>query len=239
MNKLSGMTGTATTEKDEFATIYKLDIIEIPTNKPMARIDNPDVVYKTEAGKYRAVVRQAKECHEKGQPVLVGTVSIEKNELLSGMLKREGIPHNVLNAKYHEKEAEIVAQAGKIGAVTVATNMAGRGTDIMLGGNPEYLAKNELRKAGYSDELIIKKPPATPIRTTRRSSPPASSLRRPTTSSKPRSPRRRKKCVKPAACSSWAPSGMNPAGSTTSCAAVPAGRATPAPPASICRWRTI
>ena len=153
-NKLSGMTGTATTEKDEFATIYKLDIIEIPTNKPVARIDHPDVVYKTEAGKYRAVIRKAKECHEKGQPVLIGTVSIEKNELLSGMLKREGIPHNVLNAKNHEKEAEIIAQAGKFGAVTVATNMAGRGTDIMLGGNAEYLAKNELRKAGYSEEVI-------------------------------------------------------------------------------------
>ncbi len=153
-SKLSGMTGTATTEKDEFATIYKLDIIEIPTNKPVARIDNPDVVYKTEAGKYRAVIAQAKECHEKGQPVLIGTVSIEKNELLSAMLKREGIPHNVLNAKNHEREAEIIAQAGKFGAVTVATNMAGRGTDIMLGGNAEYLAKNELRKAGYSDDVI-------------------------------------------------------------------------------------
>ena len=153
-NKLSGMTGTATTEKDEFATIYKLDIIEIPTNKPVVRIDRPDVVYKTEAGKFRAVIRQVKECHEKGQPVLIGTVSIEKNELLSGMLKREGIKHNVLNAKNHEKEAEIIAQAGKLGAVTVATNMAGRGTDIMLGGNAEYLAKNELRKAGYSDEVI-------------------------------------------------------------------------------------
>ena len=148
------MTGTATTEKDEFATIYKLDIIEIPTNKPVVRIDRPDVVYKTEAGKFRAVIRQVKECHEKGQPVLIGTVSIEKNELLSGMLKREGIKHNVLNAKNHEKEAEIIAQAGKLGAVTVATNMAGRGTDIMLGGNAEYLAKNELRKAGYSDEVI-------------------------------------------------------------------------------------
>ena len=153
-NKLSGMTGTATTEKDEFATIYKLDIVEIPTNKPVIRIDNPDVVYKTEAGKFRAVVRKVKECHEKGQPVLIGTVSIEKNELLSSMLKREGIKHNVLNAKNHEKEAEIIAQAGKLGAVTVATNMAGRGTDIMLGGNAEYLAKNELRKAGYSDEVI-------------------------------------------------------------------------------------
>ena len=153
-NKLSGMTGTAATEKDEFGTIYKLDIIEIPTNKPVARIDRPDVVYKTEAGKFRAVIRQVKECHEKGQPVLIGTVSIEKNELLSGMLRREGIKHNVLNAKNHEKEAEIIAQAGKFGAVTVATNMAGRGTDIMLGGNAEYLAKNELRKAGYSDEVI-------------------------------------------------------------------------------------
>ncbi len=153
--KLSGMTGTAATEKDEFSSIYRLDIIEIPTNKPIARIDNPDTVYKTEAGKLRAIIRQAKECHEKGQPVLIGTVSIEKNELVSAMLKREGIKHNLLNAKNHEKEAEIIAQAGKFGAVTVATNMAGRGTDIMLGGNAEYLAKNELRKAGYSDEVII------------------------------------------------------------------------------------
>ena len=152
--KLSGMTGTATTEKDEFSSIYRLDIIEIPTNKPIARIDNPDTVYKTEAGKLRAIIRQTKECHEKGQPVLIGTVSIEKNELVSAMLKREGIKHNLLNAKNHEKEAEIIAQAGKFGAVTVATNMAGRGTDIMLGGNAEYLAKNELRKAGYSDEVI-------------------------------------------------------------------------------------
>ncbi len=152
--KLSGMTGTATTEKDEFSSIYRLDIIEIPTNKPIARIDNPDTVYKTEAGKLHAIIRQTKECHEKGQPVLIGTVSIEKNELVSAMLKREGIKHNLLNAKNHEKEAEIIAQAGKFGAVTVATNMAGRGTDIMLGGNAEYLAKNELRKAGYSDEVI-------------------------------------------------------------------------------------
>ena len=153
-SKLSGMTGTALTEEEEFSTIYKLDIVEIPTNRPVIRIDNEDAVYKTENGKYRAVIRQIKECHEKGQPVLVGTVSIEKNELLGKLLTREGIKHNLLNAKNHEKEAEIVAQAGKFGAVTVATNMAGRGTDIMLGGNAEYLAKTDLRKAGMSDELI-------------------------------------------------------------------------------------
>ena len=152
--KLSGMTGTALTEEEEFGTIYNLDIIEIPTNRPIARIDDPDVVYKTEAAKYRAVIAQVKECHAKGQPVLVGTVSIEKNEHLSYLLSREGIKHNLLNAKNHEKEAEIVAQAGKLGTVTVATNMAGRGTDIMLGGNAEYMAKNDLRKAGLSDELI-------------------------------------------------------------------------------------
>ncbi len=152
--KLSGMTGTALTEEEEFGTIYNLDIIEIPTNRPIARIDDPDVVYKTEAAKYRAVIAQVKECHAKGQPVLIGTVSIEKNEHLSYLLSREGIKHNLLNAKNHEKEAEIVAQAGKLGAVTVATNMAGRGTDIMLGGNAEYMAKNDLRKAGLSDELI-------------------------------------------------------------------------------------
>ena len=153
-SKLSGMTGTAMTEEEEFATIYKLDIVEIPTNRPVVRIDNEDAVYKTEQGKCRAVIRQVKECHEKGQPVLVGTVSIEKNELLSRMLTKEGIRHNLLNAKNHEKEAEIVAQAGQFGAVTVATNMAGRGTDIMLGGNAEYMATNDLRKAGYTDEVI-------------------------------------------------------------------------------------
>ena len=152
--KLSGMTGTAMTEEEEFNSIYELDIVEIPTNKPLARVDNPDVVYKNEPGKLRAVVAQIEECHAKGQPVLVGTVSIEKSEELSDMLRRKGIKHNVLNAKFHEKEAEIVAQAGKYGAVTVATNMAGRGTDIMLGGNAEFLAKNDLRKAGLSDELI-------------------------------------------------------------------------------------
>ena len=153
-DKLSGMTGTAMTEQEEFATIYNLDIVEIPTNKPNQRHDHHDVVYKTEAGKFRAVIAQIKECHEKGQPVLVGTVSIEKNELLSALLSREGIQHNLLNAKNHEKEAEIVAQAGKYGAVTVATNMAGRGTDIMLGGNAEYLARADLVKAGYEEDVI-------------------------------------------------------------------------------------
>ena len=153
--KLSGMTGTALTEEEEFQGIYNLDVIEIPTNKPIARLDDPDVVYKTEAGKFRAVIAQIKECYAKGQPVLVGTISIEKSELLSKLLKREGVPHNVLNAKHHEKEAEIVAQAGKLGAVTIATNMAGRGTDIMLGGNPEFLALNDLRKSGMAEELIV------------------------------------------------------------------------------------
>jgi len=154
-NKLSGMTGTALTEEAEFREIYKLDVVEIPTNKPLARIDNPDVVYKTEKAKFGAVIEKIVECNQKGQPVLVGTVTIEKSELLSSMLKKRGIPHNVLNAKHHEKEAEIIAQAGKVGAVTIATNMAGRGTDIMLGGNAEYLAKAELRHQGLSDEMIL------------------------------------------------------------------------------------
>ena len=153
-DKLSGMTGTAVTEAEEFEAIYRLDIIEIPTNKPVIRLDDPDVVYKNETGKNRAIIDQIVACHEKGQPVLVGTVSIEKSEYLSGLLKKRGIPHTVLNAKYHEKEAEIVAQAGKQGAVTIATNMAGRGTDIMLGGNAEFLAKTDLRKAGFTEEVI-------------------------------------------------------------------------------------
>ena len=153
-DKLSGMTGTALTEEEEFGSIYALDVVEIPTNKPIARIDHTDVVYKNVSGKYRAIVEQVKRCHAKGQPVLVGTVSIEKSEILSRLLKREGIPHNVLNAKFHEQEAQIVAQAGKFGAVTIATNMAGRGTDIMLGGNAEFLAKNALRKADTPEELI-------------------------------------------------------------------------------------
>ncbi|MBE6781097.1 MAG: preprotein translocase subunit SecA [Ruminococcaceae bacterium] len=153
--KLSGMTGTAMTEEAEFREIYKLDVIEIPTNKPVIRNDEADVVYKTERAKFSAVIEAIDECHKKGQPVLVGTITIEKSELLSAMLKRRGIPHNVLNAKHHEKEAEIIAQAGKFGAVTIATNMAGRGTDIMLGGNAEYLAKAELKHQGYSDEVIV------------------------------------------------------------------------------------
>ena len=153
-NKLSGMTGTALTEQEEFGAIYGLDVVEIPTNKPVARQDHSDVVYKTEVGKYRAIIQQVKRCYDKGQPVLVGTVSIEKSELLSKLLKREKIPHNVLNAKHHEQEAQIVAQAGKFGAVTIATNMAGRGTDIMLGGNADFLAKAELAKTDYEPELL-------------------------------------------------------------------------------------
>ncbi len=153
-DKLSGMTGTALTEEEEFATIYKLDVVEIPTNKPVIRKDHPDVVFKTEAGKYRAIIRQVVACHEKGQPVLVGTISIEKSEILSKLLKKEGIPHNVLNAKFHEKEAQIIAQAGKFGAVTIATNMAGRGTDIMLGGNADFLAKADLAARELPEELL-------------------------------------------------------------------------------------
>ena len=152
--KLSGMTGTALTEEEEFQHIYKLDIVAVPTNKPVIRNDMHDSVYKTEAGKYAAVIAQIKECNEKGQPVLVGTVNVDKSEVLSKLLKKAGIKHNVLNAKYHEKEAEIIAQAGKKGAVTIATNMAGRGTDIMLGGNAEYLAKHEMAKQGFTEELI-------------------------------------------------------------------------------------
>ena len=152
--KLSGMTGTALTEEEEFSSIYMLDVVEIPTNRPVVRMDQTDVVYKTEAGKFRAIIEQVKVCHEKGQPVLVGTVSIEKSEILSKLLKKAGVKHNVLNAKYHEQEAQIVAQAGKFGAVTIATNMAGRGTDIVLGGNAEFMAMSELRKKDYTEELL-------------------------------------------------------------------------------------
>jgi len=153
--KLSGMTGTALTEEEEFREIYNLDVVVIPTNKPMIRIDHPDSVYKNTRGKYRAIIDQIKICYQKGQPVLVGTVSVDKSEYLSGLLKKEGIPHTVLNAKYHDKEAEIVAEAGKFKAVTISTNMAGRGTDIQLGGNPEFLAKREMRTMGYAEEVII------------------------------------------------------------------------------------
>ena len=154
-DKLSGMTGTALTEAEEFEGIYQLDVVEIPTNKPVARVDYKDIVYKNVKGKYLAIVEQVKACHAKGQPVLVGTISIERSELLSKLLKREGIPHNVLNAKYHEQEAQIIAQAGKLGAVTIATNMAGRGTDIMLGGNAEFLAMTELRKQDLPEEILV------------------------------------------------------------------------------------
>ncbi len=153
-DKLSGMTGTAKTESVEFQEIYNLDVIEVPTNKPMARKDNPDVIYKTEPIKFRAILDRIEACHAKGQPVLVGTISIEKSEVLSALLKKRGIKHQVLNAKFHEKEAEIIAQAGKLGAVTIATNMAGRGTDIKLGGNEEFLAKSEMRRMGFSEEMI-------------------------------------------------------------------------------------
>lgn len=153
-DKLSGMTGTAMTEKEEFETIYKLDVVAIPTNREVARIDHPDAIFKTERGKFLSIIEEIKQANAKGQPVLVGTISIEKSELLSKMLKKSGVPHNVLNAKHHEKEAMIVAQAGKLGAVTIATNMAGRGTDIVLGGNAEYMAKSAMRKDGFDDEMI-------------------------------------------------------------------------------------
>ena len=153
--KLSGMTGTAMTEETEFQEIYKLDVVEIPTNKPIQRIDLPDAIFKTEQGKFETLIEDIMEAHKNGQPVLVGTISIEKSEVLSALLKKKGIKHNVLNAKYHEKEAEIIAQAGKLGAVTIATNMAGRGTDIILGGNAEYLAKSEMRKMKIPEELIV------------------------------------------------------------------------------------
>ena len=152
--KLSGMTGTAMTEEEEFRRIYNLDVVEIPTNRPMIRLDKPDAVYKTRAGKYRALIQEVINAHEQGQPVLIGTISVEKSELLSEMFRRHNVPHNVLNAKNHEREAEIVAQAGRIGAVTIATNMAGRGTDILLGGNPEYMALQDLRRQGFTEDLL-------------------------------------------------------------------------------------
>ena len=207
--KLSGMTGTALTEEEEFETIYKLDIVEIPTNKPVRRIDRNDVVFKNEAGKNRAIIEQIKACHEKGQPVLVGTISIEKSEYLSSLLKKERIPHNVLNAKYHEKEAEIIAQAGKLGAVTIATNMAGRGTerpDIPMRSSP--------------------KPPATPRPRMRRSLRPGPCSRsgwQPIGRSPPPRPKR---SARQEACTSWAPNATTPGASTTSSAAGPDGRGT-------------
>ena len=237
--KLSGMTGTALTEEEEFGTIYNLDIIEIPTNRPIARIDDPDVVYKTEAAKYRAVIEQVKKCHAKGQPVLVGTVSIEKNEKLSYLLSREGIKHNLLNAKNHEKEAEIVAQAGKLGAVTVATNMAGRGTDIMLGGNAEYMAKNRPAQGGSQRRTDRRGDRLRRDRQQRNSRRARHVRQGRLKSTARRSPVRRTRSARQAAFSSSAPSATIPAVSTTSCAAVPAVRATRARRASTSHLRTI
>ena len=234
-DKLAGMTGTAMTEEGEFREIYRLDVIEIPTNKPVQRDDRPDVVYKTEQGKFNAVIDDIAACHEKGQPVLVGTISIEKSELLSKMLRRRGIAHEVLNAKYHEKEAQIVAQAGHFGAVTIATNMAGRGTDIVLGGNAEYAAKDQLRREGMSEEMILE---ATGFGETDDQQI-LDALPSFWQNLKRNLPLRPKRSKRRAAYTSSAPSGTNPAGLTISCAAAPAVRATRAPPASTCRWKTI
>ena len=165
-DKLAGMTGTAMTEEQEFRDIYRLDVVELPTNKPLARVDLPDAVYKTQKGKYAAILDIIAECYSRRQPILVGTTSIEKSEMISKLLKARGIPHEVLNAKFHEKEAEIVAQAGKPGAVTISTNMAGRGTDIMLGGNAEYLAKDALRREGMEEDLRMR-PFSPPVPTSR------------------------------------------------------------------------
>ena len=236
--KLSGMTGTAQTEAAEFEEIYGLQVVEVPTNKPVARTDYNDVVYKTEPAKFNAVIEQIIECHEKGQPVLVGTISIEKSELLSKLLSRRGVKHEVLNAKHHEKEAEIVAQAGKKGAVTIATNMAGRGTDIMLGGNAEHMAKADLRREGFcrGTDRGEHRP--------RRYHRPgnfkgARALCRAGGRAQNKSLRKKPpRCAPRAACSSSARNATRAAASTTSCAAVPAARATPAPAASSSAWRT-
>ena len=224
-DKLAGMTGTAMTEANEFAQIYKLGVVPIPTNKPMVRLDVADVVYQTVQAKFEAVVDDIAERHAQGQPVLVGTTSVEKSEILSRMLKRHGVPHEVLNAKYHEREAAIIAQAGRKGAVTVATNMAGRGTDIMLGGNPDFIADAELHQRGLSpvdtpedyeaawSEAVDKAKAAVAEEHMRRSS-------------------------RPAACTCWVPSGTSRAASTTSCAAGPAARATRVNPGSTCPSKT-
>ena len=249
--KLSGMTGTASTEADEFSEIYGLQIVSIPTNKPRARQDLPDSVYKTVNGKYRAVIEQVAECHAKGQPVLVGTVSVEKSETLSRMLKAKGIPHNVLNAKQHEREAEIVAQAGRQGAVTIATNMAGRGTDIMLGGNIPYMAKAALRKELFK-KLSAAQDAEEAKRKAERAAAKAAGQPLPEAAPLPDIEARLDMLlteadghadtddadILEAACSSWALSATSPAVSTTSCAAVPAVRAIRVLPVSSCRWKT-
>lgn len=236
-NKLSGMTGTAMTEESEFSEIYKLDVVEIPTNKPMIREDCPDVVYKTEKGKFNAVINDIIEHHEKGQPVLVGTITIEKSEQLSAMLKRRGIKHEVLNAKYHEKEAEIVAQAGRKGAVTIATNMAGRGTDILLGGNAEFMARAEMRRMQFSEELIGEASAYgytddEEILNARKT---FAELNKNT---KRRLRRRQRKFASSAACTLSARSATNLAVSITSCAAVRAVRAIPVRAASTSLLKT-
>ena len=229
--KLSGMTGTALTEEDEFREIYKLDVIEIPTNKPMIRDDHPDAVYRTMQGKYNAIVEQVRECHAKGQPVLVGTISIDKSEDLSKMLRDAGIPHTVLNAKYHAKEAAIVAQAGQFGAVTISTNMAGRGTDILLGGNPEFMAKEEMRAKGIPEEYIARCTGMTDTDDEELIA--ARKLFRELVEN-PRRKRSRRRAVS----LSSARSGTKADGSTISCADVPGGRATRANRSSSSPWRT-
>ena len=224
--KLAGMTGTADTEAEEFHKIYKLDVTVVPTNKDMQRQDAHDVVYKNERGKFRAVVDEIVDCHQRGQPVLVGTVSVEKSEVVASLLRKKGIPHNVLNAKQHEKEAHVVAQAGRKGAVTISTNMAGRGTDIILGGNAEFMARAEI-----DPENAGKPGHEWPPEQKRRSSKTSRGSRRSVT---PRSWR----CSPRADCTSSAPNATSRAASTTSCAAAPAGRETRAARASTCPSRT-
>ncbi|GAB3945163.1 hypothetical protein GCM10027614_36500 [Micromonospora vulcania] len=223
-NKLSGMTGTAQTEAGEFNKVYKVGVVTIPTHRPMVRADRPDVIYKTEKAKFNAVIEDIAERHQLGQPVLVGTVSVENSEILSQLLRRRGIPHSVLNAKFHAREAEIVAQAGRKGAVTVATNMAGRGTDILLGGNAEFLAANELRQRGL-DPLENEEEYAKAMEDVLPTWKQACDAEADEVSA-------------PVACTCWAPSGTSPGGSTTSCAVAPAGRATRVSPGSTCRSRT-
>ena len=236
--KLSGMTGTAKTEEEEFQGIYGLDVVEVPTNMPMIREDNNDVIYATERGKFRAVVEEIKRMHETGRPVLVGTISVEKSELLSGMLTRVGVKHHVLNAKHHEKEAMIVAQAGKKGAVTIATNMAGRGTDIILGGNPDYSARSDMMAEGFADPMIEQ-----------------AVSHAPTDDGEIMEARKRytalyeghKKSMQPehdevvkrADCISWVRSATRRGASTTSCADAAAARGTPVRRCFSYRWRTI
>ena len=222
---LSGMTGTAQTEAAEFNKVYKVGVVSIPTHRPMVRMDKTDVIYKTEKAKFNAVVEDIAERHAMGQPVLVGTVSVENSEVLSKMLRRRGIAHSVLNAKYHAREAEIVAQAGRKGAVTVATNMAGRGTDILLGGNPEFLAAAELRQRGLD-------PVEQPGRV--RGAPGKTRCRAGRSTARPRA----RRSSRPAVSTCSAPSATSPAASTTSCAVAPAARATRASPGSTCRCRT-